>query len=481
MSNEAGSILAVNQDTRIADHLKVLRESLSMHVPYTGGVHPVKPEDLVVYYATDDKDNARAINLSNATEARLLEMAAACEPAPFGANQVNVLDESYRKAGKMDLSKFAARFDVVASGLLDAISPDILDGQNAANEQVLRAEMYKLNVYGPGSFFKAHKDTPRSEDMIGSLVVVFPTAHKGGELTLSHGQTTWTFDSAAEIAAHAPPSAAAVAYVAFFSDVTHAVEPVLEGHRVTLTYNLFLANRPTHANGSAVGHRIPPAPEHTFQDTLHALLADSTFLPAGGLLAFGLAHQYPMPTPPKLIWANGKHTLDMSASSFAPVLQMLKGSDARIRTSSERAGLTTHVKMLYNSGENDCGGGHDVLADYVLDTENVNDEHISLEEEIEKHGVILQRGKERMSYLSKKGLRKEGYTRRYMTTDEPEKERDAPVAVHWVTMITEANRVGSHYVRYGNEASLGHVYGNAALFVSVPAVGEGVRAAGVSA
>ncbi|KAJ7446577.1 hypothetical protein FB451DRAFT_1055059, partial [Mycena latifolia] len=432
--------------TTIADHLKLLRQSLNVHVPYAGGVHPVKPNELVVYYANDDEGNARFIDLANATEAQLGELAAACEPAPFGVNQENVLDESYRKAGKMDLTKFSARLDVVTSGLLNAIGPDILDGQNATSEKVLRAEMYKLNVYGPGSFFKAHKDTPRGEDMIGSLVIVFPTAHKGGELTLSHGGTTWSFDSAAELTAHSSASDPALAYVAFYSDVTHAVEPVLEGHRVTLTYNLFLVDRPTRM--AAAGHRIAPAPEQTFEDALRALLADPAFLPAGGLLAFGLAHQM----------------VDTRPSSLGPVLQTLKGSDARIRTISERAGLATHVKMLYNTGEKD------VIMDNVLDTENVNEEcGVPLEDEIEKRGVVLARGEERVAHLEEQEMPRGWW------------EPSEAVEVHWVTRLTELNRVGGTYIAYGNDASIEHVYGSAALFVSVPATGEGVRATGISA
>ncbi|KAJ7093347.1 hypothetical protein B0H15DRAFT_776829 [Mycena belliarum] len=243
----------------IADHLKILRQSLKEHVPYTAGVHPVKLEDLAVFYMTGQERDARVIDFGNAPEEHLAEIAAACQPAPFGVNQQDVLDETYRKAGKMDLTQFAARLDVGTSGLLDTISPDLLEGQNAASGKIIRAEMYKLNVYGPGSFFKAHKDTPRGEDMIGSLVVVFPTAHEGGELTLSHGGTTWTFDSATELAARAQAAGPAVAYVAFYSDVTHEVKPVRAGHRVTLTYNLFLADRPTRAAAAAAGHRVAPA------------------------------------------------------------------------------------------------------------------------------------------------------------------------------------------------------------------------------
>ncbi|KAJ7291409.1 hypothetical protein C8J57DRAFT_1272748, partial [Mycena rebaudengoi] len=73
--------------------------------------------------------------------------------------------------------------------LLRIISPDILQGQNTEADNYVRAEIYKFN------------DTPRREDMIGSLVVIFPTAHAGGALTLEHDGTAWTFDSATQLAA----------------------------------------------------------------------------------------------------------------------------------------------------------------------------------------------------------------------------------------------------------------------------------------
>jgi hypothetical protein len=49
----------------------------------------------------------------------------------------------------------------------------------------------------------------------------------------------------------------------------------------------------------------------------------------------------------------------------------------------------------------------------------------------------------------------------------------AEVPVHWVTRVTELHRVGSSYLAYGNEPSLGHMYGNAALFARVPACCRG--------
>ena len=39
-------------------------------------------------------------------------------------------------------------------------------------------------------------------------------------------------------------------YVAFFSDVEHEVAPVISGHRVTLTYNLYFDNAEGTASSS---------------------------------------------------------------------------------------------------------------------------------------------------------------------------------------------------------------------------------------
>ncbi|KAF8167057.1 hypothetical protein K438DRAFT_2064776 [Mycena galopus ATCC 62051] len=371
--------------------------------------------------------SSSVIDLGKATENELAELTAACQKATFGVGGADVFDESYRKAGKMDLGKFAACFDV--SGLLETISPDIMQGQNTDEDKFLKAEMYKLNVYGPGSFFKAHKDTPRSDDMIGSLVVIFPTTHAGGALTLEHAEKTWVFDSAADLASAATAS---LGYVAFYSDVTHAVEPVRAGYRVTLTYNLFLTDRRA---GLATSQRHAPGFEPAFESALRTLLVTPAFLPAGGLLAYGLAHQYPFPAPPKLEYVQGKRA--MPPSRLGPMLRLLKGNDARIRTGSEHIGLSTHVKVLYDSGEN-----YDI--DIAIDGK---DSGKRVEETEDTQGE---------------------------NSEDPATAVGIPV--HWVTKITNFNRVGSSYIAYGNDASIQHVYGNAALFVQVPAFGEGVRA-----
>ena len=86
------------------------------------------------------------VNFSNASEAELEHLARACDPATFGVNQKDVLDESYRKAGKIDTENFSAKFNLERSGLIDVVRFELLEGHDG--KKPIEAELYKLNVYG---------------------------------------------------------------------------------------------------------------------------------------------------------------------------------------------------------------------------------------------------------------------------------------------------------------------------------------------
>lgn len=64
--------------------------------------------------------------------------------------------------------------------------------------------------------------------MFGSLVVVFPTEHEGGELALCprDAEETTVLDFGALLSKEEEPS---IGYAAFFSDVTHEVYEVKRG------------------------------------------------------------------------------------------------------------------------------------------------------------------------------------------------------------------------------------------------------------
>ena len=86
------------------------------------------------------------MDLSKASSEQLDELEKACQPATFGRNDQDVLDESYRKAGKMNRDEFVIGLDPTESGLLNAVNGGLLRGTGTVS--AIRAELYKLNVYG---------------------------------------------------------------------------------------------------------------------------------------------------------------------------------------------------------------------------------------------------------------------------------------------------------------------------------------------
>ena len=89
------------------------------------------------------------LDFTNATEEDLAHLAQSCDPATFGLNHEDVLDESYRKAGKLDANRFLTAFNLETSGLLDVVGGTLLERQGRGLG--LRAERYKINVYGKHS------------------------------------------------------------------------------------------------------------------------------------------------------------------------------------------------------------------------------------------------------------------------------------------------------------------------------------------
>ncbi|KAG6827091.1 hypothetical protein H0H87_005583, partial [Tephrocybe sp. NHM501043] len=363
------------------------------------------------------------LDLSKATEPELEALERACSSATFGRDNKDVLDESYRKAGKMDLDDFAIMFNIDDLGINNRICAQLLDAGD--EDKVIRAEMYKLNVYGKGSFFKSHKDTPRSDSMFGSLVVVFPTPHSGGALVLRHFGQEWTFDSAALTREQGEPS---IMYIAFYSDVDHEVTVVESGYRVTLTYNLFFENK-------AKALKLPPsvlpvAPDdHIIRDALSAALSDPKFLSKGGYLGFGMSFKYP-------IWKN------ISDNALREIEGSLKGSDAVIYRVCQQLNLKTSLNAVYNTG------GLDILVNayrlpYLYGT---IDQEISsiLCEDCNGHVIHEIGKKKRRSYYRRPTIR-----------------------MAWVTPITNYSNFQADYIAYGNEASSECVYADLCIAAKV--------------
>jgi len=431
----------------IGQKIQSLRSTIIDRPPFCSGTVPVASSDLLLFYGkptAEDVDGgafARRLDLTKASEAELKQLTDICDTATFGLNHEDVLDLSYRNAWKLDPAYFASKLNILHAGLMESIRYNLLQG-NQGN-MTFFAELYKLNVYGKGSFFKPHKDTPRGDKMFGSLVVILPTAHEGGTLTLRHNSKEWKFDSKTET-----PSS--ITYVAFYGDVEHEVAEVTTGYRLTLTYNLYFGNSldsqavvSTPSSTSAALFTSLPSNAASFQNTLSELLADKTFLPDGGLLGFGLSHEYPLAA-----------TGSSDDNELVRIAELLKGNDAAIMQACRALGLRCSLDVGYRDG-----GDYDerimALCGFVPNFEGEYIEGDFISELKGLRGVIL------VNSEVEEGDEEE------IVLDKYDDIPNLHAFVHWVTKQTSHNMIESHHVAYGNEPSLEYDYGRICLIVNV--------------
>ncbi|KAK4452181.1 hypothetical protein QBC34DRAFT_321394 [Podospora aff. communis PSN243] len=209
------------------------------------------------------------------------------QPATFGLGGVDVYDESYRKATKLDPERFSSTFNPYELGIVDTIAQTLLPTlRRGSTTGAVRAELYKLNVYsGPSGKFKSHVDTPRSPSQFGSLVVCLPLEHDGGALEVRHQGWTVTFDWSGKD----PQS---IGCAAFYSDCEHEVLEVTKGHRATLTYNLYCVR----GNGQLGGSCPALDPSHLpMYDTIREIVFDKSW-GENAYLGYYCSHSYPHTT-----------------------------------------------------------------------------------------------------------------------------------------------------------------------------------------
>lgn len=239
--------------------------------------------------------------------------------ASFGKGKETVTDKNYRDAYALEPKHFLSSFQLSDSGILGEVCaclcPDNLN---------IRAELYKMNIYtAPAGHFKSHVDTPRTENMFGSLVVCLPTQFAGRALVTRHNGQVVTYNWSSSPADN---SKMAIQWAAFFSDVEHEILPVTEGCRVTLTYNLYHCG----AINPALDVSISP-----FYTNLKAALNHPHFLREGGILGFMCKHAYVYGEPERT-----ESAFEVSPQAF------MKGSDRIVMLAAKSLGLFVKVRPI---------------------------------------------------------------------------------------------------------------------------------------
>jgi hypothetical protein len=148
--------------------------------------------------------------------------------SPFGRGKETLIDTDVRRTWQIQAEQ------VHLSGRGWGNTLDTIVARAAAGlgvTEAVSAELYKLLIYDPGSFFVEHRDTEKSAGMFATLVLVLPSVCSGGELIIRHRGREVCLDLNCSEPADA-------AFAAFYADCVHEVRPVTSGYRLALVYNL---------------------------------------------------------------------------------------------------------------------------------------------------------------------------------------------------------------------------------------------------
>jgi hypothetical protein len=86
------------------------------------------------------------------TESDIALLVDKCAPATFGRGPEDVLDESYRKALKLDQDAFSWRFNPDFGDFVARLAQELCPWDSF--ESGIRVEPYKLNVYGEAILYE---------------------------------------------------------------------------------------------------------------------------------------------------------------------------------------------------------------------------------------------------------------------------------------------------------------------------------------
>ena len=254
-------------------------------------------------------------------------------PAHFGLREQTILDPAVRDSKEIAAERLAVTIDPLAlAQIVDSLSAQMGIPPHAK----LTPHLHNLLIYGKGQFFKPHQDSEKLDNMVATLVICLPSAHIGGDLCVSHQQEQYRF-----VSENLGDGDARC--FAFYADCIHEVEPVRQGWRVTLTYNLVLAE--------PVEHNTQPAMANPQLDTaldayFNAPMANSN--PFSKLVCY-LDHDY------------SEHGLKWP---------LLKGLDAQrahtLRHAAQRLGLRVHLALTQIHQCWDTNGDEDEPERYEL-------------------------------------------------------------------------------------------------------------------
>ena len=151
--------------------------------------------------------------------------------ASLGKGSKTYVDSSVRKTWEIDPEQVEFRNPQWSTTLRYAVGKTVEQLGVLGGEPSVRADFHKLLLYEEGGLFKTHRDTEKAPGMFATLVIMLPFEHEGGEIVvqLRNEKRSLSNPKSNEFD---------YAYLAWYADVNHGVQPVTSGYRLVLTYNL---------------------------------------------------------------------------------------------------------------------------------------------------------------------------------------------------------------------------------------------------
>jgi hypothetical protein len=372
-----------------------------------------------------------------------------CKPAPFGDGKKTRYDRTVRNALQLKAEKggFSVdNFDPESAGILHEIQRELVPH----DPNPITAELYTVNVYPKGGHFAPHKDTPRGDDVFGTLVICLPSQFGNGNLVLSHRGVVKEFDWGSAIAGQKNPHQ--LHWAAFFGDVDHRIEKIWSGARVALTY-LLRRGASGAPSRDVAGEDLAPR----VLEAWRALLADKSFLPQGGTLGYPCCHLYHQDARFQSKQSN------ISRVSAAT----LKGRDYLVAATALEAGLSvTFNPYMFE----DCAD-----ETWQLERFPTRDEQKKLGWQMDssrlEKALPIRASSEDEGDFGVTWIEPPPTSDRSSKRSEKENDAELPVAA----LLHSCDYCPWGY--FGNESSEVDLYTYAALHIEIPPVGKGLRAA----
>ena len=317
-------------------------QAVSITNSQTQSVHTIQPAQ--ANSSTDGYGSAATTKLLERQAEDLKDLVAEMPQASFGHGKQTKQDKSVRDALQLSGKDFEIN---ISDQQLESILTQVKE--NLLLETDIVAELYSLNVYQKGGKFLKHKDTPRGDDMIGTLLICLPSLFCGGDLKVQMGDEdatyfvggdTWSGERKGGLYRwwdnrYRKDDPLVLPWCAFFADVDHEIKPVSGGVRMTVAY---LLRRKDAASASVHMPRAikPDEQGSIIEEHLARALKDKTFLNDGGKIGFPCMHLYTN----RDVFPRGKTSDDPLS---AKQVKNLKGKDLMVANAALSCNLDVYL------------------------------------------------------------------------------------------------------------------------------------------